>query len=182
MNPLLQFALDYAAKGIYVFPIHNPILNNGKCTGCTCESYRHSEECRVNHPRLYLKPNERCQNPGKCPRVRWSEKSTIDEATIRKWWGKPWGTQDIATGKMVWAIPNIGIDDGKSRLLILDRDKYKSNYVELELSIADQTTVTSQTGQNTKANAGNNSGIECQKENNIPIVLMVSPQPMTSEG
>jgi DNA-binding MarR family transcriptional regulator len=125
MNPRLKAALFLAEHGLYVFPVNNPIIKDKECTGCTCEDYRRSEKCRETNPIRHLKAGKKCENPGKCPRVKWREQSTRDEATIIKWFSKPWGSKDVETGKMVWVIPNIGIDCGKSGILVFDADTYK---------------------------------------------------------
>lgn len=141
---MLKAALWYAQRlNWYVFPIHNPIFHNGACVGCSCEYYRRSEQCRTNHPALYLGPVGKCANPGKCPRVAWGSKSTIDPATIKKWWGNPWRDVDVETGEIVYNVPNIGIDCGKSGLLVFDADTYKkvADLSDL-LSWADRETVT----------------------------------------
>lgn len=109
---MLRAALWYASKGVFVFPVHEVIFSEGKPTGCTCEAYRHSDQCKRDHEKLYLAPGEKCKNPGKCPRVRWAEKSTRDEETIKKWWG-------------VWPSANIGVDCNKSGWLVFDADTYK---------------------------------------------------------
>ena len=131
---MLKAALWYASLGWYVFPVHNPIIKNGVTVGCTCERYRWSDECKAEHPRLYLADDENCANPGKCPRVRWAEKSTIDPQQIKKWWG-------------FWTNANIGIDCGKSGLLVFDADTYKQvgDLADL-LSYADRETPTVITG------------------------------------
>jgi hypothetical protein len=125
---MVDHALAYARQGYHVFPVHEPLFKGGVCIGCTCEPYRHSQKCKDTNPRAYLQPGEKCANPGKCPRIGWT-KSTLDPATIRQWWG--W-----------WPTSNIGIDVGKSGLLVLDRDKYKPEYEELDLSLADTQTIT----------------------------------------
>jgi DNA-binding MarR family transcriptional regulator len=123
-NPLAA-ALAYAQRGWHVFPVHNPIFNAaGHCTGCTCEYYRRSEPCRLNHPHLYLGAEGKCENPGKCPRVRWSEKSTTDPEIIQGWWGKA-RKDRTPEGRIIYNVANIGIDCGKSGLLTLDCDTYK---------------------------------------------------------
>lgn len=144
--------LMYAAARIYVeryrwhvFPIHNPVFNEaGQCTGCTCEHYRRSDECRDNNPRLYIGPAGKCPNPGKCPRVRWGEKSTWDTAQVDLWWGRPWRDIDVETGAILYNYPNIGVDCGKSGLLVFDADTYKKNAGDLSdlLSWDDRETVT----------------------------------------
>lgn len=143
-HPHLSAAIYYAQRlNWYVFPIHNPIFHDGACVGCSCESYRRSEQCRANHPALYLGPVGKCANPGKCPRVAWGSKSTVDPVTIRKWWGNPWRDIDVETGEIVYNVPNIGIDCGKSGLLVFDADTYKQvgDLSDL-LSWADRETVT----------------------------------------
>lgn len=109
-------ALLYARLGYAVFPIHEPVFDeDGRLAGCTCEEYRHSDECARKHPHLHLEPDQHCTSPGKCPRVRWKEKSTTDPATIRAWW-------------RLWPSANIGIDCGKSRLVVVDADAYKPDF------------------------------------------------------
>lgn len=124
---MLRAALWYAQRlGWYVFPIHNPIFDDtGACTGCTCEKYRRSDDCQRNRPALYLGPTGKCANPGKCPRVAWGSKSTIDPAQIRKWWGNGWRDINVETGEIKHHQPNIGIDCGKAGLLVFDADTYK---------------------------------------------------------
>lgn len=112
-DPILDAALSYADLGWYVFPVHRPIIISGILSGCTCENYRHGDHCRVNHPNLYLPPDEKCPNPGKCPRLKWSEQSTIDKSKIRQWWDRDFPGS------------NVGIDCGKSGLLVFDSDTYK---------------------------------------------------------
>lgn len=134
-NLMLKSAIWYARHGWYVFPVHEPIFKNGECVGCTCEAYRHSAECKRNNLRMYLAPGEKCANPGKCPRVRWGEKSTTDIETISRWWG-------------IWKNANIGIDCGKSDLLAFDADTYKEAQGDLSdiIDFADRETVTVITG------------------------------------
>lgn len=120
-------ALWYALRlGWYVFPVHCPIFDDGGlCVGCSCEAYRRSDECRANHPYLYLGADGKCPNPGKCPRVAWGNKATTDHNQITKWWGYPWRDINVETGEVVWSFPNIGVDCGKSGLLVFDADTYK---------------------------------------------------------
>ncbi len=126
-QPNMQTAALWYAQRLHwhVFPIHNPIFHDGVCIGCSCEHYRRSDECRVNHPALYLGPKGKCANPGKCPRVGWGQKSTIDQKQIKKWWGYVWRDVDVETGEIVRNVPNIGVDCGKSGLLVFDADTYK---------------------------------------------------------
>jgi DNA-binding transcriptional ArsR family regulator len=128
---MLAAALYYARCGWAVFPLHTPLFDDyGNCIGCTCEAWK----------RANVAPDYKCTNPGKCPRVRWSERSTTDEEQIRKWWGRPnaWDGQ----------LPNIGIDCGRSGLLALDVDAYKEHAGDITdfLTIAEQSTVTVVTG------------------------------------
>lgn len=135
---MLDHALDYAAKGYHVFPVHEPLFRDGKLVGCTCESYKRSakykayleEQGRGNQ----FDPQYQCANPGKCPRVKWGEKSTTDADQIRQWWH--W-----------WPTSNIGIDCGKSGILVFDLDTYKEVYGDDGIiAMADRETVTSLTG------------------------------------
>jgi putative DNA primase/helicase len=135
MKNMLNAALWYAKHSYYIFPLHEPIFADGDLVGCTCEEYRTSDKCKADHPHLYLGPDGKCDNPGKCPRVRWKDRATSDEEQIRRWWTK-------------WPRANIGINCGMSRLLVLDADTYKEVYGDLDsmLSQEEQGTVTSLTG------------------------------------
>ena len=130
---MLIAALWYANRGYYVFPIHEPIFDEvGHVVGCTCEEYKRE------HPDRYA-PNPdtsvyTCENPGKCPRVKWSEWSTTDPQKIRGFW---------------YHHPNsnIGIDCGKSQILAWDADSYKSDYVDADfMSDADRETIIANSG------------------------------------
>ncbi len=135
---MLAAALQNAALGNYVFPLHTPIFNeDGKCTGCTCEEWKRTQE--------KYGPNFKCNQPGKCPRVAWAEKSTVDPVTIGKWWGKAWRNVDVETGQVVWSTPNLAVDCGKSGLLVPDLDSYKESYAGGALFL-DENTVKSITG------------------------------------
>lgn len=140
----LPLALDYARRGLTVFPLHTPLHDHPHGYRCTCEAYRHSDLCRERdaerkrqgRPPLYLAEGEHCHQPGKHPRGmrNWREESTTDAATIRGWWGK-------------WPDANIGIDCGKSGLLVLDADQYKDAYAGgAMLSETDEQTPTVLTG------------------------------------
>lgn len=119
---MLQRALAYARLGFSVFPAHTPIFNDaGECVGCTCEEWKRKQS--------QYGPDYVCPQPGKCPRVRWSEKSTTDFEQIKKWWS--W-----------WPDANIGIDAGKSGLLLIDADTYKEKYAGGGLDLDDNTVVT----------------------------------------
>lgn len=64
---MIEAALQYAAAGIPVFPLHW-ITNTG---ACSCRS------------------GAKCQAKGKHPRiVNWCEEATTDEAKIKGWWQK----------------------------------------------------------------------------------------------
>ncbi|HMN27910.1 MAG TPA: bifunctional DNA primase/polymerase [Caldilineaceae bacterium] len=145
---MLDCALFYAKRlGWSIFPVNVPIHNAaGECVGCTCEHYKRS---KANRQRLIAEgkgheytPNYKCENPGKCPAVRWSEKSTTDETQIRKWWARPWRAGNVRY------FPNIGLDCGKSDVLVHDADIYKPDYGGADyLSLADRQTATAQTGR-----------------------------------
>ena len=62
-----------------------------------------------------------CIKPqGKHPRVKWTKASTDNALLISEWWSK-------------WPISNIGIDTGKSGLVVLDVDKKTGGMESLEL-------------------------------------------------
>ena len=133
----LRAAMLYAQLGYFVFPAHEPIFDKaGRCVGCTCEAYKRSEKYHevliAQRRERDFDPNYVCPQPGKCPRVKWREASTIDENQIRQWW--QW-----------WPNANIGIDTGKSRMLAFDQDSYKENYEGGGVDL-DTETVTSLTG------------------------------------
>ena len=141
---MLRAALWYAGRGINIFPVHEPLFNHPLGYECTCEDYRHSALCkqrdeerkRKNLPPLHLEPGKHCVNAGKHPRgvKSWSQESTTDPETIRRMWRK-------------YPTANIGIDCGKSGLLVLDADSYKDSYTgEKFLTRADEETVTTLTG------------------------------------
>lgn len=132
----LDYALGYALHfGWQIFPIHEPIFDKeGYCIGCTCEKYRRTERCRSTHPYMYLGPDGKCTTPGKCPRVGWRSKSTNKHKVISSWWKQ-------------WPNANIGIDCGKSGLLVLDYDLYKEHFDGADmLTLEEQETTTSITG------------------------------------
>lgn len=128
---MVQAALWYAKRGLSVFPLHEPVFGGDTVT-CTCEAWRHSEDCHIKTPHRWLAPGQHCDGPGKCPRLKWREKSTTDPDTIRQWW--EW-----------WPSANVGIDCGKSGLVVLDADLYKEAF-DGDLSALDSETVTSITG------------------------------------
>jgi hypothetical protein len=142
-------ALRYADRGWPVFPVATPMFDtHGRCVGCSCEQYRRSNDCKRKHPHLYLGPKGKCANPGKCPRVRWSEKSTVDPVQIKRWWGSYWQDVNIETGRITENVPNVGIDCGKAGLLVFDADTYKHFCGDLSdlFSVDERQTVTVITG------------------------------------
>jgi len=152
MNAILVAAQALAAKGYKLFPVHTPITDKtGKVTGCSCEEYKRSEKYKA-----YLEakgragefnPAFKCENIGKHPRLMdWEERATSDPAQLDKWFAKAWCSVDVDTGRRVWLVPNLGLACGPSGILVLDRDKYKADYQELDLSIHDQTTITAISG------------------------------------
>ncbi|MEX1019880.1 MAG: bifunctional DNA primase/polymerase [Litorilinea sp.] len=152
MKPInMHTAAAYYAQhiGWYVFPCHAPIFDaHGRCTGCTCEDWRRSEICEATNPRAYLGPEGKCAQPGKCPACKWAGVSTRDVAQVARWWGHDWHTANVETGRRYAYRPNIGIDCGKSDLLVLDADSYKDAFGDLHdlLSFEEQATVTAITG------------------------------------
>jgi hypothetical protein len=147
---MLACALRYAQRYNWpVFPVHAPIFDGaGNCAGCTCEHYRRTEQCKRNHPRLYLGPDGKCDGPGKCPAVRWAERATLDPAQITAWWGRAWQTTNVDTRQRIAFTPNIGIACGPAGLLVFDVDSYKEFCGDLGDLLAwdDRQTVTSLTG------------------------------------
>lgn len=147
-NRMLRSALWYAEKKKwYVFPIHAPIFNaDRECYACTCEEWLRSEQCKQTKRHMYLEPGKHCVQAGKCPACRWAEKSTIDPEQIYKWWGHEWRVK-LDDGWSTYYTPNIGIDCGKSNLLVFDADAYKDVYPDEDLlSIEDKQTITALTG------------------------------------
>lgn len=64
---MLDYALEYAAAGIPVIPLHTADAKGR----CSCD-----------------RPEGRC-TPGKHPRIsEWQKRATTDANTIEKWWGK----------------------------------------------------------------------------------------------
>jgi hypothetical protein len=122
---LLDAALELAADGWFVFPLHSPLHDHPAGYTCTCEEYRHTDRCRERdasrkakgRPPQYLPPDQHCDKPGKHPWgvASWSKESTRDPARIRAWWSR-------------YPDANIGGDCGKSNRLALDADLYKERY------------------------------------------------------
>ncbi len=125
MPNMREQAIQYAKAGLFIFPLHEPIFDrSGACVGCTCEEWKRKQ------PKYGL--GFRCDSPGKCPRIKWRDKSNNLISQIANWWAK-------------WPTANIGIDCGKSSLLVLDADKYKDKYTGIDLQL-DEETITSLTG------------------------------------
>jgi len=117
---MLDAALQLAALNWFVFPCHTPLTKAG--WSCSCEAWRRKHN-----------PDFVCDSPGKHPRTtNGVDDATTDEAQIREWWGR-------------WPHANIGINCGKSGLLVLDIDSYKDIYQGHDLEI-DEQTVTSLSG------------------------------------
>jgi hypothetical protein len=75
---LLQAALDYAARGWHVLPLHD--VTAGRCS-CV--------------------DGDGCKTPGKHPRVlKWPERAACDVGTISGWWQRwPAANVGILTGE-----------------------------------------------------------------------------------
>jgi putative DNA primase/helicase len=117
---MLDDALRYASIGWYVFPCHWPLFKPG--WSCSCEAWRRRTQSGYE-----------CDSPGKHPRTHNGlDDATIDEVQIRAWWEK-------------WPQANIGINCGKSGLLVIDLDQYKDIYQGHDLEL-DEETVTALTG------------------------------------
>ena len=90
LNTLKDWAIHYQQKGWIIIPLHT--VKNGKCT---CEL------------------GEKCESPGKHPRVKWRQITYTHPEQIRKWW------EDYPDS-------NIGIKTGKnSGIIVLDVDGEK---------------------------------------------------------
>jgi hypothetical protein len=128
-DKLLKSALWYARHGWHVIPLHTPIMEAGACVGCSCEAWKR-ENLRDRFGNL--QSDYTCPTPGKHPRHgAWEEVATTDVAQIAKWW-------------RAWPTANIGIAAGKSGLVCLDADTYKSGGGEWDRAWGE--TVTSLTG------------------------------------
>lgn len=120
MTTLLDAALRLAALGWFVFPCHNPLTKTG--WSCSCEAWRRKHN-----------PDFNCDSAGKHPRTQNGvDDATTDETQIREWWKH-------------WPHANIGVNCGKSGLLVLDIDSYKDIYQGHDLEL-DEQTVTSLSG------------------------------------
>lgn len=143
-------AHELAREGIYVFPCHVPLFDeHGKVSGCSCEHWRRSDECkyykvsRVEIARgrfnpKWLAPGQKCNNIGKHPMFGFKSISTIDSKEIGRFFGRYSYTYDVETGEQVKFIPNIGVDCEKSNKLILDADSYKDTYSGTGSALTDE--------------------------------------------
>lgn len=115
MKSLLDHALAYAELGWYVFPCHWPIKKAG--WSCSCEVWKRQ---KVNE-------DFECHRAGKHPRTENGlDDATLDPVQIRAWWRK-------------WPTANIGINCGKSGLLVVDLDTYKEQYQGDDLALNEET-------------------------------------------
>lgn len=137
-DELLTAALAYAAHGLYVVPLHEPLFNEaGQCCGCTCETYKRSKKyfewLRSKGMEKKFDPNFKCpeKTRGKHPRLGdWETKASRDPEQIRSWWQK-------------WPTANLGYAVGKSGFVDFDLDTYKDIYGGDELfTLADKQTAT----------------------------------------
>lgn len=121
MKSLLDHALAYAELGWYVFPCHWPIKRPG--WSCSCERWKREK----------VDENFECHRSGKHPRTENGlDDATTDPEQIRTWWKK-------------WPTANIGINCGKSGLLVVDLDSYKDIYQGDDLAL-DEETITGLSG------------------------------------
>lgn len=133
---MLKAALWYARRGFHVFPCHEPLFDDPHGYVCTCEPWRHSDDCKRKRPDLYLNSHQHCDRPGKHPRgvMHGKDDATTDEAQIRTWWGK-------------YPTANIGCVPGRNGYAVLDADAYKEVFAGADmLTLAEQETPTALTG------------------------------------
>ena len=84
-NGLLRSALEYAERGIPVFPCHHPAIDwsPGRWSSfdCSCQQLG-------------------CPHPGEHPRSqRWREEATTEPLRIERWWGRhPEANVGLVTG------------------------------------------------------------------------------------
>ena len=135
---MLAWALRYAALGYHVFPCHEPLIDHPQGVLCTCEQWRHSDDCKLKDEErkatgklpLYLEPDQHCANPGKHPRgvAHGFWDATTDPETIKKWWTK-------------YPTANIAHVPGRAGLVALDADSYKegADHADLLTATEEQT-------------------------------------------
>jgi hypothetical protein len=115
---MLDDALRYIALGWFIFPCHTATPDGG----CSCEKGRRRKD-----------PDYHCDSPGKHPRITGGlNAASTDPEQIREWWE-------------LWPDANIGLNCGKSGLLVVDRDNYKDFYKGDDLDL-DENTVTAISG------------------------------------
>jgi len=89
---LLTSALDCAAQGLYIVPLHEPLFDAaGKVSGCTCEAYKRSAKYQAwlaeRGQGNRFDPAYKCRTPGKHPRLAdWESAASIDPEQVRTWW------------------------------------------------------------------------------------------------
>lgn len=115
LSEMGEQALSLARQGFNVFPLHEPLF----------DEQGELLGCTCNK-------GSQCGNIGKHPRVKWRTGSTAEAQQIGVWWRR-------------WPNANIGIDCGKSGILVLDHDTYKDTYAGDKLEL-DEETVTVLTG------------------------------------
>lgn len=100
-NALLESALEYAARGWPVFPLHNPI-GEWQCS-CGRPTEPPEKSARVEGV-------DYCSSVAKHPRTKNGLKdATTDEAQIRQWWQR-------------WPNANIGLPTGALTFVVIDVD------------------------------------------------------------
>lgn len=119
---MLQYALRYATElNWWIFPCHTPIIGRPGLA-CSCEAGKRKKQ-----------PSYQCSSPGKHPRTMGGlDDATLDPDQIREWWD-------------MWPAANIGINCGKSGILVIDLDLYKDTYSGHNMDL-DEETVTAITG------------------------------------
>ena len=138
---LLAAALAYAAQGLAIMPLHEPLFDSdGKLTGCSCETWKRSKKyfewLRAKGLEKKFDPDYTCRTPGKHPRLAdWESNASNERQQISTWWHK-------------WPTANIGLAVGKSGLVTFDLDSYKDVFGDDGdlFTLADKQTVTQLSG------------------------------------
>jgi len=94
-KPNKEAALDYAARGIPVFPLHNPVGEDG----CSCG-------------------NQSCNSKGKHPRTsRGFKDATTEAEQIERWWNRwPDANVGIPTGKRSFDVIDVDTDEAADKV------------------------------------------------------------------